>query len=469
MEVLIQLPITDIRTLVTPDAGRRKRPTWPTAEINSKPGTGEFVSHFGELRKPDRTMADQWAGRSQCVSAKQALRLPDRFDDYYNKHLGTRKYYSEFLDRCYFGSAVSPRSLFEMRIRIRSLAGEKTHSWSDIDRIINATARIPVRVPTSSSIGTLTEVKSRLADFVRTNTTSNSFRGNVPSWLTTAGRPIVFLLLQKELHGSPPENWDRPSSARSLYYRRVDDTEAFVVQETDIRLGRRIALGLGRFHIERSVLMSLARHLVRSNAYYAIDPRQQELQNAIKSCADYINRDFAYGQDQELLREIFPIDLILHDAEWDSLRESFAALPEDVRRTAIPALGGLVGKEAIQLFMSKNIFVGNKEITVEHMGDYIHAEQGAVVVNRSHLKDALNKAATNSDSELSAAIEEIRDFLDGQGNKDAIDAYNRFLKEQAQTAPDKTTLKLFWEGVVKALPDVATLTSAVAKVVGLFA
>jgi hypothetical protein len=448
VEVLIQLPITDFRGLVTPDAGRRKRPTWPTGAIGIEPGTGEFVSRFGQLRKPHPTMVDGWAGRSQCVSAKRALRLPDRFDQFYNTRLRTQKYYSELLDRCYFGSAVSPRSLAEIRIRIRTLTDGRRHVWPDIDQIITATAEIPVRVPNSPDARPLPEVGARLANFVRINTTPNSFAGNIPSWLVTAGRPIMVFLLHEKVEGGPPTHWVRPDPARNLHYRQVRGIDVWLVQESDIRTSRRIGLQLGRLHTERATYESLARYFARSDAAvgpYILDPVRPEVQTAIRNCAEYLTRTFTYGGDQSLLNDALSVDLVLHAAEWDSLRECFSALPEGLSRMAIPALAGLAG-ERIQVIMGDNF-----------------QNISGTVNNRSKVIESFNAIANSSNPEVEEFLRKVAKEVESLDNEDAADMAEEFIAAVAEKKKP-SIIKTLWTSLKELAPVVGGIAGA-AKVI----
>jgi hypothetical protein len=132
------------------------------------------------------------------------------------------------------------------------------------------------------------------------------------------------------------------------------------------------------------------------------------------------------------------------------------------------ALASAARIELNQWNQSTGPTIQTKEIN-NVMGDFINAGAGAIVVNRSYLKDALNKVATGSDSEVGDAIKEVQSYIESSGNQAAVSAYNEFLKEAGQPEPGKTRLKLFWDGVVAALPSVTKLAAAVAKIVTIFA
>lgn len=442
MEVLIQLPITDLRGLASPESGRHKRPTWPTGSIGVYPGTGEFVCRFGQLRQPHPTMVDGWAGRAQCVSAGRVIRLPASFGQYYTDNL--QKYYpAEVLDRCYFGSAVSPRSLAEVRIQIRSWPS--VHRWPVIDGIVEATASIPVRVSNSPTIGAIVDVGPKLANFIRINTTSNSFEGRVPAWLVTAGRPIVILLLHKAIKGDPPAYWHRPDPARNLYYRQLDATEVWLVQEPDVRRCRRIALQLARLHNERATYAALARQFARNKSalgLYTLDATRPAVQVAIRDCASYLNRTFTYGEDQSVLYDALSVDLVLHATEWDSLRECFSALPEGLARMAFPALAGLTG-ERIEVIM----------------GDKFENIHGSNITSRSKVIESFNTIAGNSDPAVEEFLRKVAQEVEILDNQDAADLAEEFI---AAVADEKkpSVIRSLWTSLKEVAPVVAGIAGA---------
>jgi hypothetical protein len=93
---------------------------------------------------------------------------------------------------------------------------------------------------------------------------------------------------------------------------------------------------------------------------------------------------------------------------------------------------------------------------------------GATIINRSTLTNAMNRVATGSDKEVSEALKQVAEFIESQGNTEASDAYSGFLEELEKPKPRKPMLKILWDGAVTALPSIATLAAAVAKIATLF-
>ena len=74
----------------------------------------------------------------------------------------------------------------------------------------------------------------------------------------------------------------------------------------------------------------------------------------------------------------------------------------------------------------------------------------------------------NNDPALADALQTISGAVEKSGNKEAGEAWARFMK-QAVGERDKTILSALWDRVVKLVPDVSKLVESVAKIAALFA
>ena len=107
-----------------------------------------------------------------------------------------------------------------------------------------------------------------------------------------------------------------------------------------------------------------------------------------------------------------------------------------------------------------------KEMTVEDKFENIGAN--GVTINRSVLINALNRVIIDQKDEVAVGIREVADYIDSLGNTEASVAFNEFLEELEQPQPRPSRLRLFWAGVLNALPSSATLDDAAAKIAHLF-
>lgn len=112
--------------------------------------------------------------------------------------------------------------------------------------------------------------------------------------------------------------------------------------------------------------------------------------------------------------------------------------------------------------------VNVKEIKVEQQGDkFENIGAGAIIINRSALNNALNRVSADR-QDVREALEEVTGYIESSRVPDASAAYNEFLQELEQPEARKTRLKLFWDGVVAALPGVTKLADSVAQITTLF-
>ncbi len=91
-----------------------------------------------------------------------------------------------------------------------------------------------------------------------------------------------------------------------------------------------------------------------------------------------------------------------------------------------------------------------------------------VTINRSVLNNALNRVILDQKDNVATGIREVVDYIDSSGSAEAAVAFNEFLEELEQPQPRPSRLKLFWAGVLNALPSTATLDDAAAKFADLF-
>ena len=115
---------------------------------------------------------------------------------------------------------------------------------------------------------------------------------------------------------------------------------------------------------------------------------------------------------------------------------------------------------------SRRFTANAEEMTVEDGFENTGAHE--VTINQSMLINALNHVILDQKDQVATAIREITDYIDSSGNAEATLAFNEFLEELGQPQPRPSRLKLFWAGVLNALPSSATLDDADTKIAQLF-
>jgi hypothetical protein len=90
---------------------------------------------------------------------------------------------------------------------------------------------------------------------------------------------------------------------------------------------------------------------------------------------------------------------------------------------------------------------------------------GKDIINKSNVRNALNKVEEKYDKETSEALVKVAEFIEKSGDPAAGVSFNNFTEELIKPEPDKSKLKSFWSGLEKALPTIAQVA---AKIVPLF-
>jgi len=103
---------------------------------------------------------------------------------------------------------------------------------------------------------------------------------------------------------------------------------------------------------------------------------------------------------------------------------------------------------------------------IKATGHVVMAGDGTTVIIGSDVSNSFN-VVRKEDPALADALQTIAGAVEKSGNKDAGQAWERFMK-QAVGERDKTVLSALWDRVVKLVPDVTKLVESVAAIAKLF-
>lgn len=460
MEVLLQLPLADLRSLVTRETGRRSRPTWPTGRVGRSPGEGEFLPGFGPLRRTPASGTGGWEGRAQNVPASRAVRLPAGYGTFLNDWMlsrvgrtqDDRRYRLKLRDRNFYGSAVSPRSFLEMRFNVDAVP-EGALPWTHLRLIALGMLNIPVRVATGQVPIPFAEAGPQFARLVARASTRNTYHEQLPAWLLSPGPPMCVI----EVDDFPTVGLDdgivSPDGGNGqpmpdLRYSEIEASDVWFVRRSQALESKTLHLHLLRLHSERVAFEAVARALAynsRADVNYQLQASDPRVQRTIQACINYLSRSVAYGRNQTGLLRAIEFDLTLHAAEWDALRSSLLLLPE---------------RTQVQVTQVLELVIGEKV-----MGDKFENIHNSTIVNRSAVVDSFNQIASNNEQELLEALKEISAAVEKEGNHQAADLTEGLIKEFAG-ARNPSVLQLFWNGLKAAAPVVSSLAGAVGVISG---
>ena len=98
------------------------------------------------------------------------------------------------------------------------------------------------------------------------------------------------------------------------------------------------------------------------------------------------------------------------------------------------------------------------------MGDtFSNIGAGAVIVNRSSLSNALNTLQAREDPREAEALKELAAAVMASQEPEALESLNELTGELGKPNPSKHRLKTWVHAIASALPDVATVAAAAAK------
>ena len=103
---------------------------------------------------------------------------------------------------------------------------------------------------------------------------------------------------------------------------------------------------------------------------------------------------------------------------------------------------------------------------IKAKGQTVMVGNGSTVIIGSEVSHSFN-IIKSDDPALADALQTITGAVEKSGNREAGQAWERFMK-QAMGEKDKTILSALWDRVVKLVPDIASLAESVAKIATLF-
>jgi hypothetical protein len=105
-----------------------------------------------------------------------------------------------------------------------------------------------------------------------------------------------------------------------------------------------------------------------------------------------------------------------------------------------------------------------------HMGDnFSNIGDNVIIINRSLLHNALNQLSQSAGEDAAEALKALVEHVQKSGNGEAAEHLEAFLEEVEREQPRRSRLSAFWDGLVKALPSVAQLGEASAKIAEILA
>lgn len=175
----------------------------------------------------------------------------------------------------------------------------------------------------------------------------------------------------------------------------------------------------------------------------------------------YIHRQHALAAEVARNRQghvdFFLIDVIYRLAQPDP--DEAKAFRECIRyqQPAAVAAATIRNNETITIY----------QINTINMGDNIHTGDHSPVLKGSTVSDSFNMNIPQA-TELAQALTLLGTFVEHAGNPAAIKQFQTLTEEVKKAKPDKSLLKSAWEGLIKLLPTLSTISDIADKITKLW-
>lgn len=451
MDVLIQVPIVDLRSFLAAPTGRLARPGWPVGLVADVAGHSQFLRGFSSLRDTLGSETGGWEGRAQHVDASRAVKLPADFGRALQAAVTRRlmgapaphDFFATCQSRAFYGSQTSARNFFQLRLVLND-PGQ--YELGHFDSVADALFELPVRVGTGSAVP-LMRVGPALARYLRRQTTKRTFPGRAPTWSVTSGRLLLgFEVMRRDKDVLPAADTAlRCRDGTTLHCLENSAADIWIVCLPEGRRASRspseYMLHLSRLHSERVTLTKLAEAIAirRLSIHRDSGPGWDLLQLALDDAAGYLNQRTKFGHDQRSMLELLQNDLRLHAPQWQALQRTLSTMRPAVAHNVVQALTIIEGDQ-----------VG---------GDKFENVSGSTIVSRSIVQSAFNELSAASMDDLRAELEELLNLVQQTGNPEAADLAQSFVEESAG-ARRGGVLKALWTRLQAIAPVVGGLAAA---------
>ena len=102
------------------------------------------------------------------------------------------------------------------------------------------------------------------------------------------------------------------------------------------------------------------------------------------------------------------------------------------------------------------------------MGGNFENISNSTVINESHLSNALNTVQSQYGSDVKNALTEISTHIKRYNEVNSGNLLDGFNKELCDTTPNQAVLTTLWDALVRTLPDVSKVSTAIATVTKIF-
>jgi hypothetical protein len=494
--IVAQIPLVDLRPLITTSPARLPVPPFPFPT----PGS-QFVRCFGHIERRRRGGHEYWADEIFFSSAAGALGLPGLE----LTRLG-RKHRS-VIPSCAFrrllcdGGSVARIELGLSLNRDLSLVNYAHQSLNGADcvSIAKSFLDLPVRLtsfraqPIFCTVKRLPRYTAELYWYATTATSSAAKFSH--SYVRPGEQVVLFEYKMHEIDSLPPmvrridPNLIGGASLAFGWYNengRQIPLWFLQVNGVDTKITRRIRLGLLRLHAERQALREVLTSLANGVITYAPrtqsgDRLEQFLLNAIKILA---TNDRA-GISQVAIHDVIAAEQFVNEEEGELLQQRLkdarrlvkTRLNEYLRLSEAARVVSLTASSGGTINVNGAIMSEKNETNTQNIiGSTI---TNSAVAIKQRLDNSFNRIEEHSNATLQEALKELHSQVTqligkvGDDHKETLARdLDGFVAEATASKPRKPFLEMSADGLIKAAKTVAQMagpiTATVMKIISLF-
>ena len=503
MFISLQIPLADSRKLIPEGSYYLKN--FESPDVIDLFGKKDDLQEGGSVQKPPFTRAfgsisKREKGGSQYVDwndedyfgkANRAVRFKPWLGNNFPLGLDSSKTYIRWVSRRIFRSNVAAR--LEVDFKLSNFPD----NIAEFNKILFDLLDLPVRIPHIDQAGKncigcgetqrrLNFVGSAVALRLLYSTTKHG--GKPEKWWITAGEPFFVVELDKSYISCLPKEARKVyrfgKNGISVYYytlsfgenfnRRSIDTWILVYSDglNSEQCLREIRINLSRYLIERKCLQIILSHIHHNRINferYALN--SQPLQGYLQETFNLVEKGKGLElkrqtREEFFLRVIAHSDSLVHPGVYSTLLQKL----KEVRGNLHYQIARVIEKQKT-IGAAKNIYISTicEEANMTYAGDSFQDIKDSNIVSRSIVEASFNKVREEFDSDTAKALKIVAAEIEKSGNKEASELFEGFNEELQKPKPKRSVLRNFWNGIVEALPQLASLAEVVVKVSALFA
>jgi hypothetical protein len=491
MLFIIQYPITDVRKFINTDAYYLSVPSWPLPRINR-----EFIRNFGITENRKKGGINDWPSEGSYCTANNLIIIP-HLEKQYIFTEGDFKKAAECVFRRFYSDGNSVcRIEIGFKFDMYSINIDSDKFFSIIENLL----KIDVIVKTSSekliSCKLIDAYKYINKAYLYSSTSDLPNKSDfLMDWWVISSNPFIFIEYEEKeekifnidnlmhlnnlgsfleyeirlshfwynnLNNIPLRIWISRYHKSGMSYNRSNSPEDFA---------RKVRLSILRLNAEQESIKNVLRLISQKKIVITPDNEScEKLQQYLnRSTKKFLNKS-SFGLPQhELLDELLKFEDIVNESERVLLLEETKKIRKQIKKK-LDEFSNSYKKIPQTVITVQNINNRTEITNIEEVivGDKFSDISNSTIYNKSTFDNSFNKVKSEHGEDVASLLNETADKINKSKNKEAAEIFDSFNEELQKEQPKKTTLKSFWDSIVRLVPEVSTIVGLAEKIIKIF-